>query len=58
MFKVLSIDGGGIRGTIPAVLLEQLERDTGKAVSELFDLVIGTSNPWRNCSGSISATRR
>ena len=43
MFKVLSIDGGGIRGVIPAVLLEQLERDTGKPVSDLFDLVIGTS---------------
>ena len=43
MFKALSIDEGGVRGTIPAVLLEHLENVTGKAVSEIFDLVVGTS---------------
>src|SRR5829696_2667123 len=43
MRKVLSIDGGGIRGIIPAIVLAEIERRTGKTTSELFDLVAGTS---------------
>ncbi len=43
MRKVLSIDGGGIRGIIPAMVLTEIETRTGKATSELFDLVAGTS---------------
>lgn len=43
MQKVLSIDGGGIRGIIPAMVLAEIERRTGKTTSELFDLVAGTS---------------
>ncbi len=43
MKKILSIDGGGVRGIIPAVVLADLERRTGKPVSELFDLITGTS---------------
>ena len=42
-FKILSIDGGGIRGIIPAVVLEEIEKITGKPISSLFDLVAGTS---------------
>jgi hypothetical protein len=41
--RVLSIDGGGVRGMIPAVILEKLEHDLGKPVSEIFDLITGTS---------------
>ena len=41
--RVLSIDGGGIRGIIPALVLAELERRTGRATVELFDLVVGTS---------------
>ena len=41
--RVLSIDGGGIRGLIPAVLLDSLERATGKPAREHFDFVAGTS---------------
>jgi patatin-like phospholipase/acyl hydrolase len=40
---VLSIDGGGIRGIIPATVLAELERLTGRPTAELFDLVAGTS---------------
>jgi hypothetical protein len=40
---VLAIDGGGIRGMIPAAFLNQLEQQTGHAVSELFDYIAGTS---------------
>jgi len=43
MYKVLSIDGGGIRGVIPAVLLAELEARTGRPIAETFDLVVGTS---------------
>lgn len=40
---VLAIDGGGIRGMIPAAFLNRLEQQTGHPVSELFDYVAGTS---------------
>ena len=43
MKRILSIDGGGIRGIIPAVVLAHLEHQTRKPISELFDLVVGTS---------------
>lgn len=41
--KVLAVDGGGIRGVIPATVLAEVERRTGRAVSSLFDLIVGTS---------------
>lgn len=41
--KILSIDGGGIRGIIPAHLLAGFEKETGKRVYELFDIIAGTS---------------
>ena len=41
--KVLSIDGGGIRGLIPALVLAEIERRTGRPTAELFDLIAGTS---------------
>jgi patatin-like phospholipase/acyl hydrolase len=43
MIKILSIDGGGIRGIIPAMLLEHIETRTGKRIAEMFQLVAGTS---------------
>jgi patatin-like phospholipase/acyl hydrolase len=43
MIRILSIDGGGSRGLIPALVLADLERRTGRAVADLFDLVGGTS---------------
>lgn len=42
-YKILSIDGGGIRGLIAGLILVEIENRTGKAISELFDLVAGTS---------------
>lgn len=41
--KILSIDGGGIRGILPAVFLAEIEEATGKRISDYFDLVVGTS---------------
>ncbi len=42
-FKILSIDGGGIRGLIPAIFLEAIEKSTNKNIWEYFDLICGTS---------------
>jgi uncharacterized protein len=41
--NVLSVDGGGIRGVIPAMVLADLEERTGRHTAELFDLIAGTS---------------
>jgi uncharacterized protein len=41
--RVLAIDGGGIRGLIPALVLAELEERSGRRVFELFDLMAGTS---------------
>ena len=41
--RVLAIDGGGIRGLIPAIVLTELERRAGRRIFELFDLIAGTS---------------
>jgi predicted acylesterase/phospholipase RssA len=40
---VLSIDGGGIRGILPACLLVELERVTGRLARETFSFAAGTS---------------
>ncbi|MCM0593182.1 MAG: patatin-like phospholipase family protein [Gloeotrichia echinulata DVL01] len=42
-YKVLSIDGGGIRGIIPAIILAEIEKRTQKPICQLFDLIAGTS---------------
>lgn len=41
--KVLSIDGGGIRGIIPGMILSEIERKVGKPTASIFDLLAGTS---------------
>ncbi len=41
--RVLSIDGGGIRGIIPARVLAELEAIAERPVHELFDVIVGTS---------------
>ena len=40
---ILSIDGGGIRGIIPATTLVALEKQIGKPAREVFDFLAGTS---------------
>src|SRR5258708_24206495 len=44
-FRILSIDGGGIRGIFPAAVLAGLERryTGGRSIVSFFDLVAGTS---------------
>lgn len=43
MRRILTIDGGGVRGVIPAAVLTELERQTGRLTRETFDFVAGTS---------------
>ena len=41
--KVLAIDGGGIRGLIPALVLAEIESRTGRRMADMVDLIAGTS---------------
>jgi patatin-like phospholipase/acyl hydrolase len=43
LFTILCIDGGGVRGIIPARILQDIEERTGKPIAELFDMVGGPS---------------
>ena len=43
IIKVLSIDGGGVRGIIPVRILQEIEARTNKPISEVFDIITGTS---------------
>ena len=43
IITVLVVDGGGVFGIMPAQVLEQLENDTSKPSSSLFDIMAGTS---------------
>lgn len=42
-YRVLSLDGGGVRALITLEVLAYLEQASGKRVCELFDLIVGTS---------------
>jgi uncharacterized protein len=41
--KVLAIDGGGIRGIIPATILSEIQKRLARDLAEVFDLIAGTS---------------
>ena len=41
--RILSLDGGGIRGIIPAMILAEIEGRTKRPISSLFDLIAGSS---------------
>lgn len=41
--RVLALDGGGIRGVIPATIVAWLEERAQRPAAELFDLIVGTS---------------
>jgi patatin-like phospholipase/acyl hydrolase len=43
MKRILSIDGGGIKGVVPAAFLAQLEESLGESITHYFDLIAGTS---------------
>lgn len=43
MRRILSIDGGGIKGVFPAWFLATVEESLGDRISDYFDLIVGTS---------------
>lgn len=49
VFKILAIDGGGIRGLYAAYILKRIREEFDIIFSEYFDLIVGTS------TGSIIA---
>ncbi|XCA36128.1 MAG: patatin-like phospholipase family protein [Wolbachia endosymbiont of Armadillidium vulgare] len=40
---ILSVDGGGIRGIIPTIILAEIEKRTRRTIAEIFHLMTGTS---------------
>ena len=44
--RILSIDGGGVRGVVPLEFLDLLQKEVGETcpIQDLFDLAIGTSS--------------
>ena len=48
-FKILALDGGGVRGIYSAHLLARMEQSFGFQINTCFDLIAGTS------TGSIVA---
>lgn len=43
MKRILAIDGGGMRGVVPAAFLAEIEDRLGQPVGSYFDLIAGTS---------------
>lgn len=42
-FRILALDGGGVKGAFTAAVLAQLEEDLGSPIGDHFDLIAGTS---------------
>jgi len=41
--RILTLDGGGMKGIMEIELLDQIEKATGRRIVELFDWIVGTS---------------
>ena len=48
--KIISFDGGGVRAIAGIVFLKKLEAASGKKVSDIFDMFVGTSAGAFNAS--------
>ena len=48
--RILCLDGGGTRGFTAVLMLKRIEEISGRRLSELFDLIVGTS------TGALIAT--
>ena len=42
-YNVLSIDGGGVRGIVPCVWLNEIENRTKRPIAHMFNMMAGTS---------------
>ena len=47
-FRILALDGGGIKGTFSAAVLAALEDATKLRCVDHFDLITGTFNRWHH----------
>ena len=41
--RMLFLDGGGMKGLVEIEILMEIERRTGRRITELFDWIVGTS---------------
>jgi len=41
--RILSLDGGGVRGIMQIYFLRELEQKTGKSITDMFHVIAGTS---------------
>lgn len=41
--RILSVDGGGVKGVFPAAFLADLEATLEQPIYSYFDLIVGTS---------------
>lgn len=57
MKKILSIDGGGMYGVIPAEVCIAIEEKLGKSLKETFDLFVGTSTGSLICSAALQGLK-
>lgn len=63
-FRILSIDGGGLKGLIPLQVIKEIEKITKQPIHKTFDLIAGTSTGGLlTCAllleeGSIEANKR
>jgi len=61
--RILSLDGGGVRGAIPVAFLEQIEKVLTENLTKkvrlgnYFDLVSGTSTSRSRSKGFAGATK-
>ena len=55
--RVLSVDGGGVRGMAVIEIVRKLEFEAGKPLREMFDLVVGVST-GAFLTGLLTAGRR
>ncbi|MFN6566879.1 patatin-like phospholipase family protein [Dendronalium sp. ChiSLP03b] len=42
-FRILSLDGGGVRGVVAATILKAIEKQINQPLNEYFNLIAGTS---------------
>ncbi|CAG8614367.1 21286_t:CDS:1, partial [Gigaspora rosea] len=51
VYNILSIDGGGIRGVLPALWLKEIENRSHRPISHLFNMIAGTSTGGFTAAG-------
>jgi len=55
---VLSIDGGGIKGIVPAIILARIEQKIQRPICEIFDFIAGTSTGGILALGLTKASQK